>query len=185
MIGGRRHAFSVAAFAALLCVGCSERLPPCPAVKIQSPLAQVSRFVPGAERDSSNMQFQVEITDIALKCEYSDLKVYTADTGSGQADVMEVRMRVYFTAVPGPAGGVTDVDLEYFILVTDLRDNVLQKREFPARISIAPNNRPTVTREDAWLLFDLDGRSGSAFKIFTGFQLNDEQRRYNELQISY
>ena len=152
---------------------------PCPSVDIQPLLGHVAVFHAGGAGDDSNLAYEVAITDVALKCEYAEFKNYAANTDGSLSQNMEVWMRVYFTAQRGPAGAAQDVDVPYFIAVTDLRDSILSREEFPARIRLPRDGGSTVTREDNWLLFDLGDKTGAFFKIQTGFQLTPEQERYN------
>ena len=163
---------------ALLVASCGVQPSPCPFVKIVSPLNSLTRFTPGVEQAPANVEFQAQLTDVALKCEYSDVK--NANLPVNQAtDLMEVRMKVQISALRGPAAGGDEVALAYFVAVTDTLDNVLEKEEFPLRLRFPVNSRNATFTEENWMLFRLRGRSGLAYRIWTGFQLTPEESEYN------
>jgi len=51
---------------------------------------------------------------------------------------------------------------------------VLEKEEFPLRLRFPVNSRNATFTEENWMLFRLRGRSGLAYRIWTGFQLTPE-----------
>lgn len=180
-----RIRFPLAALAlALLLSACVERLPPCPTIRTQSPLEHLVRFVPGVPKTPENVLYEIHLADNALKCEYSDIKFASTNLDSGR-DSMEVQLKLRFSVIRGPAASDRSAHAQYLVGVTDLRGNILNKEVFSLDISL-PSRAGAVTEfvEENWMLFQLGGRTGLAFRIRTGLQLTDEELEFNRARGS-
>ena len=181
---GTRSRLSLAAVGlALLLAACAEeRIPPCPTIHTQSPLERLVRFVPGAPKTPENVLYEIRLTDNAIKCEYSEIKALATNIDPAK-DSMEVQLKLGFSVTRGPAATDGTVRAEYLIAVTDLRSTIINKEVFSVEIGL-PSRPGGVTHhtEDNWMLFQLGGRTGLAFRIRTGLQLSDEELEFNRAQ---
>lgn len=177
LAGRARRVLAVAALSAVA-YGCSEDMKgPCPFVRIPSTLATVTKF--DGPADPKNVVYQARIADVALQCTYAEQKTAQLPRGGVSVDEMEVLLKVKIAATGGPKARGGAADGRFFVAVTDLRDVILDRAEFPVRLNLGQGNRTATTDEEAYMLFRLQGRSGAAFRIFTGFQLTPEETEYN------
>lgn len=166
--------------ASLLLSGCfKENKGPCPFVRIPTLLGQVTQFGDGQQRDATNVVFQSRITDVAMACEYSEAKYATQAVQPTGRDTMEVQLRIKFSTQRGPLAQGATVDAKYLVAVTDLRDNILSRGEFPVKLKLGQSGQAVVTDEEAWMLFKVQDKSGSAYRIYTGFFLTQDQLEFN------
>jgi hypothetical protein len=159
---------------------------PCPYVKIPTLLAQVTQFGDGPSRDASNVVYQSRIVDVASACTYSDEQKTTGNNTANTAgrETMEVQLKVKFATQAGPlAQGQKTITGKYLVAVTDLRDTILNRAEFPAQLKLGANGQIGSSEEEAWMLFKVSEKSGSAFRIYTGFVLDNDQLEFNKSLI--
>jgi hypothetical protein len=167
--------FSMAAAALLglgLVAGC-EGIPKdrgiCPRVAILADAGKITKFRAGAPETPENIEFTGQMREIRITCKYND-----------QLNT-ELEGDVYVTMVleKGPAMRGDVAEVPYFISVTDRRGVVLNKREFPLRISFS-GNRAVEHTERSWQYYRLRrGFSGLEYETWAGFQLDDRQLEYN------
>jgi len=173
--------------AALGLSGCSSALEqqkgPCPYVKIPTLLAQVTQFGGGQARDATNVVFQSRIVDVASACEYSDAKYATVKSTPTGRETMEVQLKIRFSTQRGPLAQGQTVSAKYLVAVTDLRDNIINRGEFPVQLKLGAGGQVLSTEEEAWMLFKVTDKSGSAFRIYTGFVLDQDQLDFNKSLI--
>jgi hypothetical protein len=157
---------------------------PCPYVKIPTLLAQVTQFGGGQARDATNVVFQSRIVDVASACEYSDAKYGTVKSTPTGRETMEVQLKIKFSTIRGPLApqGQT-VSARYLVAVTDLRDNIINRGEFPVQLKLGAGGQVLATEEEAWMLFKVADKSGSAYRIYTGFVLDQDQLEFNKSLI--
>lgn len=181
MISGfRRAAFGAAGAALLGLSACTDPPVPCPHVKVPAVLSQVTKFDDGAAREAANVRYQARIANVAIACVSTEAKSARLARGSGSPDNLEVQVRVHFTTLRGPRGQGNVADAVYFVAVTDIRDAILDRQEFPVKLKMGPAGQAiTTSTEDAWMLIKLEGRSGAAFRVYTGFQLAPEELEFN------
>lgn len=170
--------------AALGLSGCNSMLEqqkgPCPFVKIPTLLAQVTQFGGGQTRDATNVVFQSRIVDVASACEYSDAKYGTVKSTPTGRETMEVQLKIRFATQRGPLAQGQAVSAKYLVAVTDLRDNIINRGEFPVQLKLGAGGQVLSTEEEAWMLFKVADKSGSAYRIYTGFVLDQEQLDFNK-----
>lgn len=156
---------------------------PCPYVKIPTLLAQVTQFGSGQARDATNVVFQSRIVNVASACEYSDAKYGTVKSTPTGRETMEVQLKIKFSTQRGPLGQGQTVSAKYLVAVTDLRDNIINRGEFPVQLKLGAGGQVLSTEEEAWMLFKVADKSGSAFRIYTGFVLDQDQLDFNKSLI--
>lgn len=167
----------------LLLSACMEGgAPACPTIRTQAPLERLVRFTPGAPKTPENVLYEIHLADNAIKCEYSDIKAATANIDPAK-DSMEVQLKLGFSVIRGPAATDANVRAQYLVAVTDLRGSIVNKEVFSLDIRL-PSRVGAVTEfvENNWMLFQLGGRTGLAFRIRTGLQLTDEELEFNRAQ---
>ena len=166
--------------AGLLLASCKETLPPCPLVKTRTELNQITKFSPGAPIAQENVLYASRVRGVAIKCTYAEIESRKNAQGRGSSDTMEVNFKVAFETLRGPAGTGGDVKAEYFVVVTDLRQTVLNREVFPVVLRVPSGGGLELTEEETWMRFDLGGQNGLAFEIYVGFQLTDEEKAFNQ-----
>ncbi|MFO0995640.1 MAG: hypothetical protein U1F33_03080 [Alphaproteobacteria bacterium] len=182
MTSGRAAVLLVAA-ALVGLSGCTETKAPCPHVKVPAVLSQLTKFEDGAAQDASNVRYQSRISNVAIACTSTEAKTAQLPRGSsGSVDNLEVQVRINFATLRGPRGQGDVANATYFVAVTDIRDTILDRQEFPVKLKMGPGGQAT-TLEDAWMLIKLDGRSGAAFRIYTGFQLSPGELEFNKKML--
>lgn len=159
---------------------CKEKLPPCPLVKVHTPLDQITKFAPGAPIAKENVVYASRIRGVAIKCTYDEIKARQSTQNRDPSDGMEVLVKINFETVRGAAATGSEVAGEYFVAVTDRRETILNRETFPVELRLPAGPGMAVTEEEAWMRFDLEGRNGLAFVIVTGFALTEEEKAYNE-----
>jgi hypothetical protein len=147
----------------------------CPRVGILNHASSVTKFAPTGPMSPKNAAYSVEMTDIKMECKY----------GGGTLSELEANVSVLVTARRGPKwqGGVGRA--VYFVVVTDRSGTVLAKRTFPIRFELG-NKVSLDFKEGSWMFVDLSqGKrtGGAAFEIWTGFQLTDNELRYNRARL--
>ncbi len=184
MSGLRRAAFGVAGAAILGLSACTDPPVPCPYVKVPAALSQLTKFDDGPAREAANVRYQSRIANVAIACVSTEAKSTHLARGSGSPDNLEVQIRVNFATQRGPRGQGNTADAVYFVAVTDIRDAILDRQEFPVKLKMGSAGQAvTTTTEDAWMLIKLDGRSGAAFRVYTGFQLAPEELEFNRKML--
>ena len=160
----------VAGLAALS--GCATQQGICPRVAIVDRLSTLVRFAPGAAETPNNIMFTAEITNIVVTCEYIGQsrnlpKAIEADTVS----TVIVRR--------GPAMRGSRARFKYFVLITDRRGTILNKKVYSASVSVG--SRPARYSAESSQNYDMRrGGSGLRFETWIGFQLTERERRYND-----
>ncbi len=167
--------------------GCNSALEaqkgPCPFVRLPTLLAQVTQFGSGQGRDAANVVFQSRIIDVASACEYSEAKYGTVKSTPTGRETMEVQLKLKFSTMRGPLAQGQTASAKYLVAVTDLRDNILNRAEFPVQLKLGANGQVLPSEEEAWMLFKVADKSGSAFRIYTGFVLDQDQLEFNRSLI--
>jgi hypothetical protein len=166
--------------AAFVLSSCKEKLPPCPLVRVQAPLNQITKFAPGAPMAEENVVYASRIRGVAIKCTYAEVKARANAKGRGASDTMEVLLKISFETLRGAAGSGGEVQAEYFVAVTDRRKAVLNREVFQVELPLPAGRGVATTEQEAWMDFELEGRTGLAFEIYVGFQLTDEETEFNK-----
>jgi len=175
----RRHGLSVGlllGLVTLVLVSCgTQKTAVCPRVAILNHASSVTKFAPTGPMSPNNAAYSVEMTDIKMDCKY----------GGGNLSELEANVEVLVTARKGPKWQGGRGNAVYFVVVTDRSGTVLAKRTFPIRFELG-NKASLDFREASWMFVDLaQGKrtGGAAFEIWTGFQLTNDELRYNRARL--
>jgi hypothetical protein len=152
------------------CIGGDAQVCPKPLVLDQT--GELVRFAPGAPTTVNNLDFQAEIKVTRMECGYTDELLTT----------MEVNMDLEITAVRGPANTSREAALQYFVAITDVRGTILNKQVFDVDIDLGGIGETVTEEEGIWQKYQmLRGQSGEAYRVWTGFQLNDRDLEVSRL----
>jgi hypothetical protein len=157
-----------------------ESTPPCTPVWILKDAAFVTRFLDGGGRDIIDVLHEGEITGFTETCEYD----VDEETGIGQ---MQTEINTQITALRGPADRERAATVTYFIALTDLNHEVLEKKFLDVVIEF-PGNRRKVKFYDEPVPFSIPispERSAENYLIFIGFQVTQEEITYNRQQKGF
>lgn len=167
-VRGLAAALSLALFVAA-CTATSPAV--CPRVAVLAQASSLTKFAPGGT-GPNDVSVQAEMVGVEIDC------LYRGD----QSAELESNMAMEITARRGPAMRGQEIDVEYFVVITDRSGNVLTKRVFPLRLDFGSGSTLRL-KEHTWEQYQLrDGGSGSSYEIWTGFQLSDEELKYNREQ---
>jgi hypothetical protein len=165
-------------FVVAACQRGPERPPPeCPEIAIVQDLAELTLFAPGGGRDLTDVTLEARIAEFGGFCN-TDID---EDDGTGE---VEVDLEVLFQATRGPASTARTANVTYFIAIADRNENILARETFESELEFEGNrNRIAYVEELTQTIPLRDGKVGEDFKIFIGFQLNDEQLKYNRNKL--
>jgi hypothetical protein len=173
-----------AAAAALALGSCTETQGPCPYVRVLPSVSQITKFAPNGPQTPENMVYQSRIANVAMQCTYSEAKYAGTVRGPSGVDSMEVLLKVKFGSMRGPkAAPGNTVDTTFFVAVADLREVILDRQEFKVKLQVGQPNQIVMTDEEAWMYFKLQGGSGAAYRIYTGFQLSTTEADFNRSRL--
>ena len=172
----RLHASLLLGLAALVLASCgTQQTKVCPRVAILNHASSVTKFAPAGPMSPANAAYSVEMTDIKMDCKY----------GGGNLSELEANVEVLVTARKGPMWTGGTGNAVYFVVVTDRAGTVLAKRTFPIRFELG--GKATLDfREGSWMFVDLSQGTrtgGASYEIWTGFQLSDDELRYNRARL--
>lgn len=155
-----------------------ERPPPeCPEIAIVQDLAELTLFVPGPGRDLTDVTLEARIVEFGGFCNTD----FDEDEGTGE---VEVDLEVLFQATRGPASTDRTAKVTYFIAIADRNENILARETFDSELEFEGNRNRVAYVEGLTQTIPLrEGRRGEDFKVFIGFQLNDQQLQYNRNKL--
>jgi hypothetical protein len=159
---------------------CKEKLPPCPLVKVRTPLNQITKFAPGEPGAKENVVYASRIRGVAVKCSYDEIEARKSTRNGESSDEMEVLLKINFETLRGAAATGGEVPGEYFVAVADRQETILNRVVFPIKLPLPAGSGTAVSVEEVWMRFELEGRNGLAFLIFVGFTLTDEEVEFNQ-----
>lgn len=167
----------LAILAAIVLAACQrgpERLPPaCPEIAIVQDLAELTLFAPGPGRDLIDVTLEAKIVEFGGFCD-TDID---EDEGTGN---VEVDLELLFEATRGPASTSRAAKVTYFIAIADRNENILARETFESDLEFEGNrNRIAYIEELTQNIPIVAGKRGEDFKVFVGFQLTDEQLKFN------
>ncbi|HUT47821.1 MAG TPA: hypothetical protein VM325_00645 [Alphaproteobacteria bacterium] len=175
-VGASIRAGMMLAALALILASCgTQQTKVCPRVAILNHASSITKFSPTGPMSPANAAYSIEMTDIKMLCKY----------GGGTLSELEANVEVLVTARRGPKWQGSGGGAVYFVIVTDRSGTVLAKRTFPIRFELG-NKASLDFREGSWMFVDLaQGKrtGGAAFEIWTGFQLTDDELRYNRARL--
>jgi hypothetical protein len=159
--GARRTVLALALGAEALLPGCSllhRSRPPlaCPRTAIINELASLDHYRSGAPQQPENLAYRTVLQNLNGTC-----------TAAGQ-DV-NVNVSVEVVVEPGPAFEGTSVDVPYLVSVLGPGGAVLDRKDFTAKVTVAPGARRGGTRESfAQRFVGIGPAKGSAYQVLFG-----------------
>ena len=160
----------VASLAVVALSGCAlEPVPPCPEIRIDSNTASLTVFKSGDGRDLSDIEYQAEIVSFEGTCKF--------DEGGVEA-VMDVDMIVS----GGPAVKPGTIEFYYFVPIPRFFPDPVGKKIFSRKHKIPSGGarQERITESNVRIFLPLEDRlTAAGYDIYLGFQLTDEQLRYN------
>ncbi len=128
---------------------------------------QVTLYRPGPGRDLTDVAYQVDIRDLAYECDY--------DFDNFDSRVT-VNFNILFVAERGPAADQGQIEIPYFVAVTDPGRNILTKKRFSVTLEFEGNAvRAQKVEELAQRIPFPSDADGSDYKSFIGIQLTPGQ----------
>ena len=150
--------------------GCAiEPVPPCPEIRIDSTTARLTQFKPGEGRDITDVVYEAEIVAYEGTCQF--------DNGGVEA-VMDIDMVIR----GGPAVQPGSIDLYYFVAIPRFFPKENGKQVFTRKYKIPTGGARSerITESKVRIFIPLEDRlTAAGYDIYIGFQLTDEQLRYN------
>ncbi|MEH6754554.1 MAG: hypothetical protein V7788_10340 [Alphaproteobacteria bacterium] len=155
-----------------------EKPPPaCPVIAIVEDTAELTLFTPGPGRDLIDVTLEAKVAEFGGFCN-TDID---EDEGTGE---VKVDLEVLFQATRGPASISRTAKVSYFIAIADRNENILARETFESEVEFEGNRNRIAYVEELKQKIPLKaGKLGDDFKIFIGFQLNDEQLKYNRNKL--
>ena len=139
---------------------------PCPAVEVPAATARLVAFRPGPSRGSGDMTLEGRLAKAAASCRVADGR-------------LSVHIRLEIVVRRGPANQNRRADLAYFVALTDARGGIRDKWIFPAEAAFDERTRLRLPEELELVIPLTRGTAATGHRIYIGFQLSQEQLRYN------
>ena len=155
--------------AALALTACSkeeEAQIACPAAEVLQDLGEFVRFKPGPGRDATDVLVEAWIDGLGGQCVLD-------------GDELLAELTVRIGTRRGPATTTDKATIGYFVAITDLNRNVLQRQTFE---TTAPfSSRKTILFEDVLdLTIPLSrGAQTDSFNIYVGLALSERELAHN------
>jgi hypothetical protein len=148
--------------------------PVCPATAVLSDAVTVTKLKPGtlvAERNPANIAFTAEMSQAKLDCNYDREK-----------NRLSVDIDFAVKGTRGPAAAGTDPQLDFFVAVVDLDNNIVSKAVYHGQpqMSGRASNIYTQNVSNFPVPLAMDRRP-SDYEILTGFQLTPDELAYNRI----
>ncbi|MBO6782148.1 MAG: hypothetical protein JJ899_02580 [Alphaproteobacteria bacterium] len=172
----------LALLALFVLTACQQPAPPsaapeCPQIAIVQDASELTLFTPGPGRDLTDVTLEAKVAEFGGFCE-TDID---EDTGTGE---VEIDMRVLFEATRGPASISRQQVVSYFVAISDREENILARQVFDITLEFEGNRNRLGVVEDLRQRIPLRaGQLGEDFSVFIGFQLTDEQLRFNRTKL--
>jgi len=136
----------------------------CPTPYILDQTGSLVRFAPGASLADANLDFRATMEIKSVRCKFRD-ELLTD---------LEVNMDIELIAIRGAGNTSGEASFEYFVAITDVRGNILNKEVFDVEMDLGAVGRPAVKTESIWQRYALlRGQSAQAYRVWYGFQLTD------------
>lgn len=141
----------------------------CPSAKVLGDAQRISQFKPGAGRDIIDVQFEAQIEGLLVTCTYDDdEKVLTATS------------KIAIVAERGPGAETDKTTFPFFVALLDSEENVVKKQVFDSPFRFQPGFRRGKVEEEIEQVFPkVNPKDGVKYHILIGFQLTEEQLKFN------
>jgi hypothetical protein len=147
----------------------------CPQAQIVPELGVYGNFIDDRKPTGSTLVSRAEISTIESKCQYASQSV-------------TVDIKLAFNGRLGPAarmlGSDATVSYPYFVAVTSPTGAILAKEVFAASMNFSGQTDQTYTETMRQIIPIPNRDAGEHFKVLAGFQLSDDQLRYNRAVIA-
>ena len=157
------------------CAGSSERAPACPRAAVLNDAATLTRFAPGGGRDPLDIDFDVEIADLASGCQF-EKKGKTFDR-------LVVAVAPVLITTRGPANASRKAEYGYFVSLIDPDGNIISRQSFPVTVPFSGNQRQLTQRDDdPPVTIDIPltrVEDAVNYEILLGLQLTEDELQYN------
>jgi hypothetical protein len=168
----RRLAFLASLGLALLataaCTSSEKEVLKCPTVAFLNEVDQIRAFREGAGTDLSDVIYEAQFGKLAAVCDFGRRAV-------------EIDTSFEIIATRGPADSDRSAPIKFFVAIMDPAGEVVAKEIYDAPIPFADNRRRVGRREQVEPLIPYPSERTAIkdYKVFIGFQLTEEQLRYN------
>ncbi len=143
--------------------------PPCPTVEVIPGANEITYFRQGLGRDLVDVEFEGIIQAVGGECVYED-----------DETVIDIDLTLRLLMVQGPAAASTEKEFVYFVAIADRDKRILAKKKFASPIKVKEGSRRGgVIEEIAQTIPLASGKAGPDYVILVGFQLTNEQYRFN------
>lgn len=157
------------------CAGSPERAPACPRAAVLNDAATLTRFAPGGGRDPLDIDFDVEIADLASGCQF-EKKGKTFDR-------LVVAIAPVLITTRGPANASRKAEYGYFVSLIDPDGNIISRQSFPVTVPFSGNQRQLTQRDDdPPVTVDIPltrVEDAVNYEILLGLQLTEDELQYN------
>lgn len=143
--------------------------PPCPPILVLKDTATLTKMQPGPGRDITDVVFSGRLTDFRAECKF----------GKDLSEV-EIRLNIAFVLNRGPANTDRKVRFDYFVAMPRFHPLPQGKRIFGKSGEFTGNRTRLGTVEEVTLTIPLQkGGKLDEYRIFIGFQLNEQEIEFN------
>ena len=157
------------------CAGSSERAPACPRAAVLNDAATMTRFAPGGGRDPLDIDFDVEIADLASGCQF--------DKKGKAVDRLVVAVAPVLITTRGPANASRKAEYVFFVSLIGPDGDILSKQSFPVIVPFSGNQRQLTQREDdPPVTIDIPltrVEDALSYEVLIGLQLTEDELQYN------
>lgn len=157
------------------CAGSSERAPACPRAAVLNDAATMTRFAPGGGRDPLDIDFDVEIADLASGCQF--------DKKGKSFDRLVVAVAPVLVTTRGPANTSRKVEYVYFVSLIGPDGDIVSKQSFPVTVPFSGNQRQLTQRDDdppVTIDIPLTRLEDAVnYEVLIGLQLTEDELQYN------
>lgn len=168
-----KRAFAALALTALL-FGCgpsrNQFAPTCPAPRLVSELADLTRYSPAAKtHDITGLVVQARVISLNGTCQPGD-----------DASTLAAKTKIGLSVRRGPAMVGRDADLPVFLAVT-LGNDIRDKHVFQVHVTFPPNvDHVDLVSPDIDLAIPVAGNvTGASYGLIAGFQLTPDELAAN------
>lgn len=127
----------------------------------------LTHFSDGPGRDTGDVQYRAEISNLAVTCRK-------------RSGGLETTITFELSAYSGPADTTGSAEIPFFVAVTLGSEEVLSKRIFSSEHYFPVQSGYSAYREEVVEFLPVfEGREVKEYEILVGFQLSPEQLEYN------
>jgi hypothetical protein len=148
--------------------------PTCPETAVLSDAVKVTKLKPGTppgQQNPANIAFAAEMSQAKLDCNYDR-----------EQNRLSVDIEFAVKATRGPAATGPDPQLDFFVAVVDVDNNIISKSVYhsPPDMRGRPSNVYTQSVGNFPVPLAMDKRPAD-YEVLTGFQLTPDELAYNRI----